>query len=88
VRLLKLQLAMFPDVRRVRVSAWHGICPAPGDQLRSRRARYLIVHVEANDAGRPTAFHITRVKAGSVEGGNVHPWVWDRRGRFRATQQR
>lgn len=75
---MRAQLAMFAVVRRVRVSSWHGLTPAQGDQLSSRRALYLIVHVEKTDAGRPKAFHITRIKPGSVEGGKVHPWVWDR----------
>lgn len=81
---MKPQLTMFADVRRVRVSSWLGRTPAAGDQLRSKRARYLIVHVELTDTGQPRAFHLTRVQPGAVEGGNVHPWVWDRRGRYRA----
>lgn len=71
----------FVDVRRVRVSVWYGAPPSKGDQLRSTRARYIIVSVELRDDGKPKAFGIARVRAGDVAGGRVYPWAWDCGGR-------
>lgn len=77
--------------RWVRVISWVGPAPAVGDQLRSRRARYLIAGVEleerlqpGRETLRPRRLQIIRVNQGTIEGGREHPWAWDKsRGRFR-----
>lgn len=75
------------------VSSWVGRAPAVGDQLRSRRARYLITEIAfeaelqpGRETLRPVRLRIFSVKAGSVEGGREHPWSWDKR-RGRASRR-
>jgi len=54
--------------RRTRVRSWKGPAPVVGDQLRSQRGRYLILRVELNPEGKPSAFVIVRVKPGEGDG--------------------
>lgn len=86
---------LFPSLARARwvtVREWVGRAPAVGDQLRSRRGRYLIVALEleeqlqpGRETLRPRRLRVIRVTPGAVVGGREHAWTWDKRGRSKAT---